>query len=91
MTPETVTKSELFLTLNQLVRGLSAEQIRVLAHEKYSALHVLSRLIHRYDRAYYAAEKFNLIGVGRITFAEHRTASFCRRAGLVVGEPYVKR
>ena len=47
--------------------------------------------MRRYDHAFAASENFGLIGVGSISFAEHRAGLYVRRTGIVLGQPYVRR
>ena len=86
-----VTKTEIYGALNDVLRGVPAEHIRRLAGEKGGALHTILRVMRRYDHAFAASENFGLIGVGSMSFAEHRTGLYVRRTGIVLGQPYVRR
>lgn len=86
-----VTKTEIYGAMNDVLRGVPAEDTRRLADEKGGALHTILRVLRRYDHAYAASENFGLIGVGSMSFAEHRAGLYVRRTGIVLGQPYVRR
>ena len=86
-----VTKDEIVRAINDVLRGVPAEDTRRLANEKGGVLHTTLRVLRRYDHAFAASENFGLIGVGRISFAEHRAGLYVRRTGIVLGQPYVRR
>lgn len=72
----------LYSVLNQAIEGKSVEFISAEAHKSGTRLNLLSRALGRYHAAMAAAPRFNLIGVGAISFAQARLAKFCARVGL---------
>ena len=86
-----VTKDEIVRAINDVLRGVPAEDTRRLANEKGGALHTILRVLRRYDHACAASENFGLIGVGSVSFAQHRAGLYVRRTGIVLGQPYVRR
>lgn len=86
-----VTKTEIICAVSDVLRGVPAEDTRRLAGEKGGALHTILRVLRRYDHAYVASEGLGLIGVGSISFAQHRAGLYVRRTGIVLGQPYVRR
>jgi hypothetical protein len=86
MTPsdEPASIHDVYAAINREARAMGQEQAAVEAARRGSRLNHLVRAVARYYRAKDASKKYGFIGVGCITFAEHRLAVFRRRTGLIL-------
>lgn len=75
------TSSDLVRAVCDMTGELSPDEIKAAMQNRESREFVLSRMIARYYAALDAAPRLGLVGVGAITFAESRLATFIRRAG----------
>jgi len=78
------TFTDLIDALNANIRGMSPDDCKALAEVSGTRLNLIVRRIRRYNDAQANAPRFGLIGVGAISFAENRVATFNRRARRVI-------
>lgn len=76
-----LTFSQIAKALHKELQGMTLDQIRETSHTSGTRLNKLSRLISVYEKAQLskAAKDAGLIGVGLISYAEHRANVFARR------------
>lgn len=72
---------ELCKAMAKCLHGKTPDQVKAEVADRQSETFIISRMVQRYMHAQAAAPTFGLIGVGAISFAEHRLQEFQRRIG----------
>ena len=75
--------SELHKAMHDAIAGLTVEDVKNAMNLKGSRIYLISRALRRMYAAEKSAKNFNLIGVGVISFRDHRLAKYCAKIGLV--------
>ena len=76
--------TNLMNAISEVCEGLTLEQVVAAMKDKTSRAYRLSRAVKRYHLAHEASRKFGLIGVGCISFANARLATYCKRTNLSI-------
>lgn len=76
-----LTFSQIAKAVAKELQGLTLEQTREISHTSGTRLNKLCRVLSVYEKAQLskAAKDAGLIGVGLISYAEHRATVFARR------------
>jgi hypothetical protein len=76
---------DVYDAINREARAMGQKQAAVEAARRGSRMNHLVRAVERYaTRLKTTSEKYGLIGVGCITFAQYRLARYCQRTGLIL-------
>jgi hypothetical protein len=75
---------DVYDAINREARAMGQKQAAVEAARRGSRMNHLVRAVERYYKAKTTSEKYGLIGVGCITFAQYRLARYCQRTGLIL-------
>jgi hypothetical protein len=82
MTNDIQSAADLYRALGAALRGKTPDDVAREAAVSGSRLNLFRRALNRQEQAEKAATRLGFVGVGIISFADHRIATFCRRIGL---------
>ena len=77
-----MTFTDLSLAMAREIQNMKPADIRQEAVTSGTRINKFGRAVQVYNRAQQTSKKYGLIGVGSISFANNRLATFCRRANL---------
>lgn len=82
-----MTRDDLCHATLDAVEGLSTTEVKAVAAKSGTRLNLIRRAFNRLHAAEHCALQHGLVGVGVISFGQHRTATFLRRVNRTLTTP----